>query len=217
MEAYLSHALAHLRGWEGRFDEGRRHAARYRSILLDNGQEGLWIDSSEAAADVELWAGDADAAIRILTEAQHRFDELGVDDPVLFPFLARAFLAAGRTEEAEEWAAKAAVTAHGLWRPLGQAMLARVRARQGRGEEAEALAREAVAAFEPTDFLIFHGQTLVALADVLRVLGRADEATRVGQEAISLFERKGASALADHARSSVGQENRAGRAVAEDP
>ena len=206
VEAYVSHALAHLRGWEGRFDEGRRHAARYRSILRDNGQEGLWIDSAEAAADVELWAGDTEAAIRILTEAQRRFDELGVDDPVLFPFLARAFLAAGRSEDAEEWAAKASVTAHGLWRPLGQAMLARVRARQGRADEAEALAREAVAAFDQTDFVIFHGQSLLALADVLSVLGREEEATNVAQEAISLFERKGASALAEYARSSVGRE-----------
>jgi hypothetical protein len=84
-------------------------------------------------------------------------------------------------------------------------MLARVRARQGRGEEAEALAREAVAAFEGTDFHIFHGQTLVALADVLSALGRAAEASRVAEEAISLFEMKGASALANHARSSLGR------------
>jgi class 3 adenylate cyclase/tetratricopeptide (TPR) repeat protein len=205
VEAHMKHALAHLRAWEGRFDEARRHAARYRSILLDNGQESLWVNSAEAAADVELWAGDAEAAIGILIEGQRRFDELGMNDPVLFPFLARAFLAAGRQEEAEEWAAKAAVSGHGLWRPLGQAMLARVRARQGRGEEAEALAREAVAAFEGTDFHIFHGQTLVALADVLSALGRAAEASRVAEEAISLFEMKGASALANHARSSLGR------------
>ncbi|MGH2764348.1 MAG: ATP-binding protein, partial [Actinomycetota bacterium] len=200
VEAYLSHALAHLRGWEGRFDEARRHAARYRSILLDSGQEALWCDSSEAAADVELWAGDATAAIRILTESQRRFEELGLDDPVLHPFLARAFLAAGRHEEAEEWAVKASESSHGLWRPLGRAMLAQVRARQGRDEEAEALAKDAVAAFERTDFVIFHGQVLVALADVLAVLGRADEATAAAEKGIRLFERKGARALADQAR-----------------
>jgi tetratricopeptide (TPR) repeat protein len=204
VEAYLSHSLAHLRAWEGRFDEARRHAARYRSILLDSGQEALWCDSSEAAADVELWAGDPSAAIRILTESQHRFDELGLADPVLLPFLARAFLAAGRYEEAEEWAARAAETSHGLWRPLGRAMLAQVRARQGRGDEAETLAREAVAAFEQTDFVIFHGQVLVALADVLGVLGRTEEATAAAEEGIRLFERKGAWALADHARSQLG-------------
>jgi len=203
VEAYLSHSLAHLRAWEGRFDEARRHAARYRSILLDSGQEALWCDSSEAAADVELWAGNVGEAIRILTESQRRFDELGLDDPVLHPFLARAFLAADRHEEAEQWAVRASEASHGLWRPLGQAMLARVRARQGRGEEAEALARVAVAAFERTDFVIFLGQVLVAQADVVSVLGRADEATAAVEEAIRLFERKGARALADHARSQL--------------
>lgn len=208
VEAYLSHALAHLLAWEGRFDEARRHAGRYRSILLDNGQESLWIDSAEAAADVELWAGHPEAAIRILTEGQRRFQELNVGDPVLFPFLARALLAAGRHEEAEEWAVKASEATHGLWRPLGQAMLAMVRARQGRGEEGEALAREAVSAFERTDFHIFHGQTLVALADVLRLLERSDEASRVAEQAIHLFEGKGATALAEHARSSLGLQNR---------
>jgi class 3 adenylate cyclase/tetratricopeptide (TPR) repeat protein len=208
VEAYLSHALAHLRAWAGRFEEARRHAARYRSILLENGQEALWSDSAEAAADVELWAGHPEAALRILTEGQRRFEELGVHDPVLFPFLARALLAAGRPEEAERWAEKAAETPHGLWRPLGLAMLARVRAHQGRGEEAEALARQAVGDFEHTDFLIFRGQTLVALADVLRLLGREDEASRVAEEAIRLFEGKGATALAEAARSSLGLQNR---------
>jgi tetratricopeptide (TPR) repeat protein len=203
VEAYLNHALAHLRGWGGRFEEARQHAARYRSILLENGQESLACDASEAAADVELWAGDTEAAIRILTENQRRFDELGVADPVLFPFLARALVSAGRYQEAEGWAVRATEAPHGLWQPIGQAQLALVRAHQGRAEEAEALAREAAAAFEGTDFLIFHGQTLVSLAGVLNLLGRADEATRVAEEAIELFERKGAVALADYARGTL--------------
>jgi tetratricopeptide (TPR) repeat protein len=203
VEAHLDHALAHLRGWAGRFEEARRHAERYRSILLENGQEALACDASEAVADVELWAGNTDAAIRILTENQRRFDELGVTETTLFPFLARAFVTAGRFEEAEGWALKAVESPHGLWQPIGQAQLALVRANQGRAEEAEALAREAAAAFEGTDFLIFHGQTLVALAGVLKLLGRAEEATRVAEHAIELFERKGAVALADHARGTL--------------
>jgi class 3 adenylate cyclase/tetratricopeptide (TPR) repeat protein len=206
VEAHLNHALAHLRGWAGRFEEAGRHAERYRSILLENGQEALACDASEAVADVELWAGDTDAAIRTLTENQRRFDELGVTETTLFPFLARAYVTAGRFEEAEGWALKAMESPHGLWQPIGQAQLALVRANQGRGEEAEALAREAAGAFEGTDFLIFHGQTLVALAGVLNLLGRADEATRVGQEAIQLFEQKGAAALADHARAALPSE-----------
>ena len=203
VEAYLSHALAHLRAWEGRFDEGRRHAQRYRSILLENGQEALWSDAGEALADVELWAGDTEAAIHILTEGQRRFDELGVGDPVLFPFLARAFVTAGRFEEAEPWAVRAMESPHGLWSPIGRAMLARVRANQGRDQEAETLARKAVEAFEGTDFVIFRAQTMVSLAIVLGHLGRKDEATRVAEEATRLFEQRGALALADHARSAL--------------
>jgi Flp pilus assembly protein TadD len=60
-----------------------------------------------------------------------------------------------------------------------------------RGDEAHALAAEAVRLAERTDFLTIHAEALVDLAEVLRRGGRADEADAALAEALELFERKG--------------------------
>ena len=51
-----------------------------------------------------------------------------------------------------------------IWRGVQ----AKILAREGRCEEAEALAREAVALVEPTDLLSHHGDAMLDLAEVLR-------------------------------------------------
>jgi Flp pilus assembly protein TadD len=68
---------------------------------------------------------------------------------------------------------------------------ARLLASRGRFGEAETLARLAVAQAESTDFLGFHGDAYVALAEVLRLGGRTDGAIDALKSAIQLFERKG--------------------------
>jgi hypothetical protein len=59
------------------------------------------------------------------------------------------------------------------------------------GEEAEALAREAVAIAERTDLLWQHGDAMLDLAEVLRRSGRADEADRAERSGLALHDRKG--------------------------
>jgi class 3 adenylate cyclase/tetratricopeptide (TPR) repeat protein len=201
VEAYMCHTLAHLRAWQGRFDEARGLARRYRGILRDNGQETNWADSSECAAEVELLAGDVDEAVRLLVEGQARFDELGIADTTILPFLANALYVAGRWEEAEAPALRAIEGGQPLWRMLGQVALAKVRARQGRAEEAERLAREALEAARRTDYLVFQGRAAMGMADVVALLGREGEAVSFREEAVRVFEQKGAIVLADHARS----------------
>jgi class 3 adenylate cyclase len=201
VEAYMSHALAHLRAWQGRFDEARRLARRYRDILRENGQEANWADSAECESDVELLAGNVDEAVRIITEGQRRFDEMGVAETTNLPFLARALDAAGRWQEAEGPAMRAVEGGHPLWKMLGQVTLAKVRARQGRAEEAERLAREALEATQKTDYLTFQGRAALGMAEVLELLGRAEEATPFRRQAVRVFEQKGAAVLAEQARS----------------
>jgi class 3 adenylate cyclase/tetratricopeptide (TPR) repeat protein len=201
VEAYMSHALAHLRAWQGRFDEARRLARRYRDILRENGQEANWADSAECEGDVELLAGNVDQAVRIITEGQRRFDEMGVTQTTNLPFLARALDAAGRWQEAEGPATRAVEGGHPLWKMLGQVVLAKVRARQGRTEEAERLAREALEATQKTDYLTFQGRAALGMAEVLELLGRAEEATPFRRQAVRVFEQKGAKVLAEQARS----------------
>ena len=201
VRAYMFHALGHLRAWQGRFEEARRMARQYRDILRENGQEANWADSSECAADVELLAGEVDEAVRLVSEGQRRYDEMGISDPTILPFLAFALYMAGRWEEAEVPALRAIAGGHPLWRMVAQSVLARVRARQSRGEEAERMAREALDTARRTDYLGFQGRTAWAMAEVLEILGREDEAKPFREEAVRVFEQKGATVWADLARS----------------
>ena len=89
-----------------------------------------------------------------------------------------------------------------LWRMVGETVLAKVRARQGRAEEAEELAREAMKAAENTDYTAFQGRAAMGMAEVLEILSREEEATPLVEEAIRLFEQKGASVWAAQARRS---------------
>jgi predicted ATPase/class 3 adenylate cyclase len=203
IEAYMLHALAHLRAWQGRFDEAREFADRYSAILLENGQRASWAESREAAADVERSAGDFAAAARILLEAQAEFDEMGLTDKTLLPFLAAALYMEGRDREAEAAAVPAREAEHPLWGTAATAVLGKIRARQGWEEEGERLAREAVETFEPTDFLVFLGRALMDLAEVLNIRGRHEEAVSLLERAVEVFDRKGAAVLADDARSAL--------------
>jgi class 3 adenylate cyclase/tetratricopeptide (TPR) repeat protein len=192
VQAYMCHVLAHLRAWQGRSEEARSLARRYREILRENGQEANWADASECEADVYLMAGDVDEAIRLMIEGQQRYDELGITDTTIFPFLANALYVAGRWEEAEPYAERAIEGRHPLWKTLGQTTLARIRARQGRIEEAEGLAREALEGAGRTAYPIWQGRAALGLAEVLEGQGRVEEAGALREEAIRAFERKGA-------------------------
>jgi class 3 adenylate cyclase/tetratricopeptide (TPR) repeat protein len=203
VEAYMSHALAHLRAWQGRSDEARHLARRYREILRENGQEANWADSSECEADVVLMAGDAEEAIRLMVEGQRRYEEMHITDTTILPFLANALYVAGRWEEAEAPAEGAIEGRHPLWKTLGQTTLAKIRARQGRSDEAERLAREALEAARGTDYPIWQGRAALGLAEVLELLGRDGEVRSLREQALEAFERKDAVVWADQARSAL--------------
>ena len=79
-----------------------------------------------------------------------------------------------------------------LWRSLKAMTLAR----RGDFPSAEQLAREAVALCESTDFQALHGEALMDLGEVLRLEGRTEEATEAVEEALRLFDEKGALASA---------------------
>lgn len=64
-------------------------------------------------------------------------------------------------------------------------------ARRREGEEAERLAREAVALGEATDMLNSQGDAYADLGEVLLVTGKPDEAAAALEQAIERYERKG--------------------------
>jgi hypothetical protein len=62
----------------------------------------------------------------------------------------------------------------------------------GRSDEAIEAAQEAVAMASRTEFLIFRGDSLLDLADALRTLGRPAETHPLVEEAVRVYQQKGA-------------------------
>jgi Flp pilus assembly protein TadD len=81
-----------------------------------------------------------------------------------------------------------------------RAVKAKLLAKQGRLEEAEERAREAVRLAAPTDVLNLHGHCYLALGAVLEALGRQHEASEAFARAVQAFSRKGNLAAAGKAR-----------------
>ena len=108
--------------------------------------------------------------------------------------------AAALTETVARDAAPEDVVTQALWRSVRAGVLAR----RGATEEAEALAREAVAILAATDALTDRGDAQLALAEILELSGRRVEAAAAAGEALELCAAsKGAVVPADRARSAV--------------
>jgi Flp pilus assembly protein TadD len=101
---------------------------------------------------------------------------------------------------AEESAAKGDVTTQVRRR----AAQAKVLVRRGELAEAETLAREAVSLTAGTQFPDWRADTLLDLAEVLRVAGRPEEANAAARDALRLYEAKGNSVSAEAVRSLLG-------------
>jgi len=113
-------------------------------------------------------------------------------------------LAQGRDEEAERYAAQSEqlaaaddVSTHAIWRGVR----AQVLAKRGQIEDAERLARSAVAALAESDFVNLQGEALLELAAVLEHGGRREEAVSALSESLKLLERKGNKVTAKQVRS----------------
>ena len=191
VEAYMSHALAHLRARLGEFDGAREAIDLYRGFLYDTGQVlGYW-RSAEVRFDVEMLAGDVEAAAAVAEESYAELVERADRWAYLCAFLAQARYALGRSEEAVEVAEIAASSAVAVERALGLGVLAKIRAREGDRAKAQELIDEAVTIVERTDFLFDRGTVQLDVAEVMRQFGRAEEARAALGRALAMFEQKG--------------------------
>ena len=189
-------SLAGLKAMEDSFDDARLLISACRTILEDLGLRVTAASAAETAGIIELLAGDPGAAERVLRQGYETLEEMGetIVAPVLAALLAQALHLQGRADEAlrlsessREAAAPDDLIAHVQWRTARAKALART----GETQEAEMLAREAVALAEETDFLVTHGDALADLAQVLRAAGRPDEAVPILRAALALYEQKG--------------------------
>ena len=174
----------------GRFEEGRDRLERSKSICRELGIAYGLAEAHSAGAELEVLAGDADAAERELRDAIDVATKMGASRYVALyrTKLARVLLSQDRDEDAAAELEQAqAVRDAPAWRIAD----ARVRARRGKTEEAVVLARETVASMVDRDNITARAELLVDMAEVLRAHGDLASASAALAEAIALHEEKG--------------------------
>jgi class 3 adenylate cyclase/tetratricopeptide (TPR) repeat protein len=201
--ALMVNPLASLHAMRGEFDVAERLVGEANATLHQLGSAG-WVSHHEAL--VRLLAGQPALAERPLRAGLDRLSS--VHDSAMLAtttaMLAQALYAQGRLREADELCRQSAraggvddIVTQVIWRGVK----AKILARQDRGDEAEAIAREAVALVEPTDLLSHHADAMLDLAEVLRASTRMEESNRAVRTGLSLYEEKGNTVGAARARS----------------
>ena len=194
-EGVILRQLACLNAIVGRFAVARELIATSNATYADLGLT-LFLAGSEHEAVVELLDGNPAAAERSARAAYHALEEMGerAFRSTMAATLALVILEQGQDEEAEDLAKLSAqLGASGdlvtqiRWRRAR----ARVLARRAEIEEAETLAREAVAIAEATDFVNDRADALIDLSHVLEASRRGNEAVAAASEALRLYELKG--------------------------
>jgi len=210
VEASVLASLAGLQAMQRRFEEARQNYRRGNAIENDLGFKLRAAGGSMLRASVEVLAGDLIAAEAELRWGFEVLDEMGEKGflSTVAAMLAGVTYEQGRYEEAErlaEISEQATADDDLISQVLWRVARARLLARRGELDEAERFAREAVTLMAETDELDRQGDTLLGLADVLRLAGREDEAAAAVEEALVLYERKENLVSADRARELLGQ------------
>jgi len=206
VEAGVARYLAPLEARRRRFDEARTLAARARATYEELGMELLGqAAGTHARGDIELLAGDYEAAERELRTGSLALERMGERGylSTVSAFLAQALYGLERFEEAGESARRSLESASedDIWsQALSRGTLAKVLAHRGACADAERCAREAVQLVEDTDAIDLHGTALLDLAEVLLRAGHSEEGAARAEEALHLFERKENEVSADRAR-----------------
>jgi predicted ATPase/class 3 adenylate cyclase len=203
-------ALCVLRAMEGRFAEARQLVSSMRALDAELGATPLRAAViGERLGMIENIAGDYEAAERAGSEQYRVLEEMGSKDilPTCAGFLADHVYAQGKYEEAdrlthisEDLAEEEDLPSQISWRVTR----ARVLAQRG-DPDAERIAREAIALAEKTDDYHWHGNAELALAEVLRLSGRTDEAVAAAERGLALYERKGIVPLVERTRALISE------------
>jgi tetratricopeptide (TPR) repeat protein len=188
--------LGMLYAFAGRDAEAVEAIERERRKLLDLGERVFHAATAQNVGLVSLLAGQPDRAEAELRAGAEMLESAGETGwlSTVAAVLAEVLYQLGRYDEAEEWARRSDETAspedpvsQALWR----ATQAKVLARRAEAEQAMRLASESVEQARRGDLLPVLGDCLASRGEVLRLLGRADEARSVLAEALAVYERKG--------------------------
>ncbi|TMK96741.1 MAG: tetratricopeptide repeat protein [Actinobacteria bacterium] len=196
VESGVLWAKAMLEGMRGRFPEGREMAARSTAICHDLGM-GMFaaVNDAEALGFLEVQAGDLIAAERAVRRACEILESGGerswlstlAADLALILCAQKRYEEAGRfVELSRETAASDDINSQAEWRRAR----AKILANEGSLDQAESLAREAVALVRDVEGTFSHAPALSDLALILRQAERPEEAVEVLREALRLYELK---------------------------
>ncbi|HEV8282280.1 MAG TPA: adenylate/guanylate cyclase domain-containing protein [Candidatus Limnocylindrales bacterium] len=205
-EAVILGSLAQLHAMEGRFEQARSLYTQSQQLLADLGPSITGASTAFEASRVEMLAGDPSAAEGFLRRDYVQLEAVGERyfRSSIAAFLAHALWASAKFEDADTYAriAEDLSDADDVWSQVAwRTVRAKLLARDGRSDEAIALATGAVHLAAGTSNIDQHADALVDLDEVLRLTGHGDEAGPPLREALSLYEQKGDLVLADRLRS----------------
>ena len=195
-EAAILRHLACLYAITGQFAVARELIATSNATYADLGLTLHLASSEEHVAIVELLTGNAAAAETSMRNAYRTLEEMGER---AFRSTAAASLALLIVEQRRDVEADALAEVSARLGATGD-LLTQIRWRRARArvlslrkefKAAEALAREALAIAEKTDFINERADALIDLSHVFEASDRRDEAVAAGSEALHLYELKG--------------------------
>jgi class 3 adenylate cyclase/tetratricopeptide (TPR) repeat protein len=188
--------LARIRAMQGRFEEARVLLRETGEPIGNFGDTLVLVGGFVSAGLVELLAGQPATAERILRRGYRILEEIGGRGQLLHvtTLLARALAQLGRdpeavamTRECERLAAEKQVDAQIKWRSIRATALAAT----GETEAALRLSLEAVGLTRQWDQLDSTAEALADHADVLKRIGRVEEAVDHARRALDVYEAKG--------------------------
>jgi tetratricopeptide (TPR) repeat protein len=187
--------LAVSTAMRGRFDEARSLLNDAKSIAQDLGSQWAIVQITWMAGEVERVATNWVAAERQLRTTYEMLDRMGEKGQLstVSVLLGEVLYAQGQYDEAFELTVvseKAASPDDLLSQMLWRSLRAKILARRGVLDEADALSQVAARMAAETDSVDFQAGVLMDMADALRLAGRTEESVRAAEEALSLYERK---------------------------
>jgi tetratricopeptide (TPR) repeat protein len=205
LEASALKQLAGLHTMQGDFDEGRALYEQSKAICRELGLTLSLATATMSVREIHLLAGDAEGAERELRWGYETLEQMGEKGrrSTLAGNLAEALYQQRRYEEADHFALaglEAASPEDIASQVMGQTVRAKLLAVKGMHDDAEQTVRTAVTLAEGTDDLFTLGQTYWALAEVLLLANRREEAIAALQAAAEASDRKGNLVTAKKAR-----------------
>jgi class 3 adenylate cyclase/tetratricopeptide (TPR) repeat protein len=196
LDAYVLSMSGQLEAMRGNFDVARQLVREGLEYAEEHGQGLLAAGISMQEEEVELSAGNAEAALAAGLQGVADLGELGERGwlSTVAGLAAEALYRLGRDDEAwqlTETADEAGAPDDVITQMLIRQVRAKVLSRRGEHAEAERLGREAVAWGDPTDALAHKADSYRDLAIVLSAAGKRDEALSALAEARAFYEAKG--------------------------